>query len=137
MLPKLPEITPGLSVQAMKQAYHEWSKNISTSPFGRHLGHYPAILKSDGLKADSDKSLAMASSRDEIWKIHHQMFDYGIQNANCFTWWKQIVNAMIEKEPGNTSINQLCVIHLYKNDYNLLIGSQYRLAGIGVRPDAP
>jgi hypothetical protein len=35
---------------------------------------------------------------------------------------------MIEKDPGNPSIDRLRVIHLYENDYNMLIGSQYRAA---------
>jgi hypothetical protein len=35
---------------------------------------------------------------------------------------------MIEKEPGNPWIHHLRVIHLYENDYNLPIGSQYRTA---------
>jgi hypothetical protein len=35
---------------------------------------------------------------------------------------------MIEKDPGNPSIDRLRVIHLYENDYNLLLGTQYRAA---------
>jgi hypothetical protein len=125
---RIPEITPGLSLPAMKSAYRNWTESTSTSPSGRHLGHFHALLKPDGLKADSPESLDLAESRDEIWKIHHNMFEYGIQHAHCYTRWKQIVNAMIEKEPGNPWIHRLRVIHLYENDYNLLIGSQYRTA---------
>jgi hypothetical protein len=66
--------------------------------------------------------------RNSIWAIHHNMFEYGLRNAHCFSRWKNVVNAMIEKEPGNPWIHRLRVIHLYENDYNLFIGSQYRKA---------
>ena len=35
---------------------------------------------------------------------------------------------MIEKETGNPSIHRLRVIHLYENDYNLLLRTHYRKA---------
>jgi hypothetical protein len=125
---RLPAIIPELTLPNMKQAYKRWNENTSTSPSGRHLGHYHALLKPDGLNPDSDEFVALATSREEIWKLHHILFDYGIRNAHCFSRWKDVVNAMIEKEPGNPWIHRLRVIHLYKNDYNLLLGSQYRVA---------
>ena len=125
---RLAEIPPGLDPFEMKRAYRAWRESTSTSPSGRHLGHYHALLKPDGLTKDSEDATNLAADRDEIWKIHHTMFEYGISNAHCYTRWKNIVNAMIEKEPGNPWIHRLRVIHLYENDYNLLIGSQYRKA---------
>jgi len=112
----------------MKKAYRIWNENTSTSPLGRHLGHYHAILKADGLKRDSVEAIAMEASHNSIWSIHHGLFEYGIHNAHCFTRWKQIIKAMLEKEPGNPWIHQLRVIHLYENDYNLLLRTQYRKA---------
>ena len=32
---------------------------------------------------------------------------------------------MIEKEPGNPSLHRLCVIHLYENDYNAILGIKF------------
>jgi hypothetical protein len=125
---RLADIPPGLSLLEMKKAYRIWNENTSTSPSGRHLGHYHAILKVDVLKPNSAEALVTAESRNSIWTIHHSLFDYGIRNAHCFSRWKQIVNAMIEKEPGNPSIHRLRVIHLYENDYNLLLGTHYRKA---------
>jgi hypothetical protein len=125
---RLADIPPGLSLLEMKKAYRIWNKNTSTSPSGRHPGHYHAILKVDGLKPNSAEALVTAKSRNSIWTIHHSLFNYGIRNAHCFSRWKQIVNAMIEKEPGNPSIHCLRVIHLYKNDYNLLLGTHYQKA---------
>jgi hypothetical protein len=82
---RIPEITPGLTLPEMKGAYRNWRESTSTSPSGRHLGHFHALLKPDGLKRDSDEANDLAASRDEIWKIHHDMFEFGIQNAHCYT----------------------------------------------------
>jgi hypothetical protein len=125
---RLADIPPGLDPTEMKRAYRAWRESTSTSPSGRHLGHYHALLKPDGLTKDSEEAGNLAVERDEIWKIHHTMFEYGLSHAHCYTRWKNVVNAMIEKEPGNPWIHRLRVIHLYENDYNLLIGSQYRKA---------
>jgi hypothetical protein len=35
---------------------------------------------------------------------------------------------MIKKELDNPSIHRLQVVHLYQNEYNLLLGTQYRKA---------
>jgi hypothetical protein len=35
--------------------------------------------------------------------------------------WQNVVNSMIEKEPGNPKILRLQVIHLYEADYNLVL----------------
>jgi hypothetical protein len=125
---RIPEIPPGLSLPAMKKVYRIWNENTSTSLSGQHLGHYHALLKRDGLQKASVESIVLEASRNSIWSLHHNIFEYGIRNAHFFTRWKQIVNTMIEKEPGNPWIHRLCVIHLYENDYNLLIGTQYRNA---------
>jgi hypothetical protein len=124
----LADLPPGLSLLEMKKAYRIWNESTSTSTSGRHLGHYHAILKVDGLKSNSAEALVTAASRNSIWTIHHSLLYYGIRNAHCFSRWKQIVNAMIEKEPGNPAIHRLRVIHLYENDYNLLLGTHYRKA---------
>jgi hypothetical protein len=37
-----------------------------------------------------------------------------------------VVNAMLEKEPGDLKIHRLCVIHLYEADYNLMQSVKWR-----------
>ncbi len=43
-----------------------------------------------------------------------------------FPRWQNIVNVMIQKDPGNTKIHRLRVIHLYEADYNFLLGFKWR-----------
>ena len=52
----------------------------------------------------------------------HTMLVSTMQHFDC---WQQVVNTMIEKEPGNPSLHCLGVIHLYENDYNLILGTKY------------
>jgi hypothetical protein len=40
--------------------------------------------------------------------------------------WKTVVNSLLEKDPGTPKIHRLRVIHLYKWDYNLLLGIKWR-----------
>jgi hypothetical protein len=53
------------------------------------------------------------------------MLQYFIHHGYCFSHWQQVVNAMIEKEPSNPRIHQLCMIHLYKANYSLLLGIHF------------
>ena len=36
--------------------------------------------------------------------------------------WKEVVNCIINKKINSFLLNQLCVIHLFEADYNLVIG---------------
>jgi hypothetical protein len=54
------------------------------------------------------------------------MINYSIPHAYSYRWWKQVVNVMIEKEPGNARVHRLCVIHIYEADYNLLLQAKWQ-----------
>jgi hypothetical protein len=49
-----------------------------------------------------------------------------LSHGYYFNRWHQVVNAMIEKEPGDPRIHRLRVIHLYEADYSLTLGIQFR-----------
>ena len=61
-----------------------------------------------------------------MWHAHHACVQYATSHGFCFPRWQQVVNTMIEKEPGNPSLHRLQVIHLYENDYNLILGIKFR-----------
>jgi hypothetical protein len=58
--------------------------------------------------------------------VQHAIVSYGIKHGYSFQRWKQVVNAMIKKEPGNPQLHQLRVIHLYESDYNSLLRIKMR-----------
>jgi exonuclease III len=120
------EITPDITLDEMQQKYRCWPERTSTSPSGRHLSHYHALLKPDGSTSADDDYEALDGARKDVWFAHHAILQYSIRHGYCFKRWHQVVNAMIEKEPGDPRIHRLRVIHLYEADYSLLLGVQFR-----------
>jgi hypothetical protein len=120
------EISRDISFEDMKRKYRCWPERTSTSPSGRHLSHYHALLKPDGINPADDDSNDLDSARSAVWSAHHSLLQYSLRHGYCFNRWTQVVNAMIEKEPGDPRIHRLRVIHLYEADYSLLLGIQFR-----------
>ncbi len=85
----------------MQQKYRCWPERTSTSPSGRHLSHYHALLKPDGSTSADDDYEALDGARKDVWFAHHAILQYSIRHGYCFKRWHQVVNAMIEKEPGD------------------------------------
>jgi hypothetical protein len=107
------EICTDIIFDDMKQRYRCWPERMSTSPSGRHLSHYHALLKPDGLYPDDDAFEELDSACQAVWSAHHSILQYFLCHGYCFNRWHQVVNAMIEKEPGNPHIHHLRVIHTY------------------------
>jgi hypothetical protein len=122
---KLPEPSPEITLQAMKQKYQNWSKGTSTSPSGRHLGHKHALLRPCSLNPNSPELEHPNNLHKTIWRVHHGMLNFGLRKGYCFNRWKTVVTTLIEKDPGNPRIYRLRVIHLYDDCYNLLLRLTY------------
>jgi hypothetical protein len=86
------------------KGFTSWKEATTTSPSGRHLGHYKALITDPILLDCLRKFLNIAISR-------------GI----AIPRWCKAVNVMIEKDPGSPRINRLRIIHLFEADYNLFL----------------
>ena len=86
----------------IKKGFKSWKESTTTSPSGRHLGHYKALIQDPLLLTCMCKFLNIAISR-------------GISIPR----WCQAVNVLIEKDHGQPRINRLRIIHLFEADYNL------------------
>ena len=121
------EIDPTITLEQFQQAYLKWRVGTSTSPSGRHLSHLHALFQPVGQANDPpERSQFYRDVKDLLWFMHHACVHYATRYGYCFDRWRQVVTTMIEKEPGNPAIHRLRVIHLYENDYNLLLGTKYR-----------
>ena len=104
-----------------------WKESTSTSPSGRHLGHYMALVKPHGISPSNNTLFAqMESQRAEILSVHLGIINYCLKFGYSLKRWQTVVNVMIEKEPGNPQIHRLRVIHIYETDYNLMLSVKHR-----------
>ncbi len=88
----------------ISKGFKGWKETTSTSPLGRHLGHYKALIQ-DPVMLDC---LA-------------KFLDIAITRGISIPRWQQAVNVMIEKDKGDPKINRLRIIHLFEADYNLFL----------------
>ena len=119
-----PPIDTTLTLQDVKDGFRIWAERTSTSPSGRHLGHYKTLLAPTGLPPDSKDPIV--GFGDRMMSIHTKLLNLAILTGYCFECWIYVVNCWIEKEAGRPKLDRLRIIHLYEADYNL----------IGLQPDS-
>ena len=115
-----------ISPDDMMNRYKNWNEKTTTSPSGRHLGHYHALFRPFKYNNEEEKE-ELERKRNVIIQLHHTMLMIAIKNGFVYKRWKKIVTQMIEKEPGNPKLYRLRVIHLYECDLNLLFGIVFRI----------
>lgn len=93
--------SPTIMVDHFQRLYARMDERTSSSPSGRHLGHYKVAAKSDWL---SELHAAMMSIPYKV----------GISPQR----WQQIVDVMLEKKPGERKIHRLRIVALLESDYN-------------------
>jgi hypothetical protein len=103
-----------------------WKESTSTLPSGLHLGHYKALVSRNNADLDTDEGKLIEKQRKELISAHVAMINYSLLRSYSYSRWKNVVNVMIEKEPGNSKVHRLRVIHLYEADYNFLLQAKWR-----------
>jgi hypothetical protein len=93
-------ITPETFITGIKR----WRESTSTSPSGRHLGHYKALIQDEDLLSPIVTLVQLALTR-------------GI----ALDRWTKSVTVMIEKIDSFPVITKLRIIHLFEADYNLIL----------------
>jgi hypothetical protein len=88
----------------VKYGFNKWKETTSTSPFGRHLGHYKEIVKDD-----------------RLLRCMTQFLDAVVKHGLTMTRWCNAVNIMIEKDPGAPKMTRLRIIHLFEADFNFFL----------------
>ena len=101
-------VDPVISVTAFVNTIQDWKETTSTSPSGRHLGHYrTAILD------------------PRVAQLHTDMLNIPIASGFALDRWLLSVTPMIEKVEGLPYLTRLRVIHLFEADYNLFLKLVY------------
>jgi hypothetical protein len=78
------DIQTNITLDEFKMHVKKWKKTTSTSPSGRHLGHYCTALLDD-----------------RVASLHTDMLNITIKHDLAPERWTQSVTPMIEKDEGN------------------------------------
>jgi hypothetical protein len=90
-------------------AIKAWKERTSTSPSGRHLGHYKLLVKT---YEDKTSSKDLKEAAGQILKLMVDMMDLASDKGFILDRWTKVINIMIYKKTGVYLIHKLRVIHL-------------------------
>jgi hypothetical protein len=93
------EIEVEITREKMMNKYRRWKERTSTSPLGRHLGHFHALFRP--LKAkDEDNRERLEGIRQDIIALHALMLQTAYNNEHVYKRWEYILTCMLGKDTG-------------------------------------
>jgi hypothetical protein len=119
------ELDIKITKEKMMDKYTRWKERTSTSPSGRHLGHFHALFRPLKAKDDEDRD-RLEGKRTDIIELHANMLQTAYENEHVYQRWEYILTCMLGKDSGIPRIHRLRVIHLYECDLNLLFSIFFR-----------
>jgi hypothetical protein len=102
-------ISPVVTTEDFISCFGCVAEKISSSPSGRHVGHYLACID---LKDELSVLLAV---------VHAAMMSIPLAGGFCPERWRQAIDIMLEKIPGTPRINKLRIIQLLEADLNQVL----------------
>ncbi len=90
-----------ISVEEFSNLYKVLSKSTSSSPLGRHTGHYK-----------------VASTQEHLADLHSKMMSIPHLASFSPDVWQQVIDLLLEKDPGDPKIHCLRIIALQESDFN-------------------
>jgi Reverse transcriptase (RNA-dependent DNA polymerase) len=113
----LKQISNEISFEEFCSGLNKWRERTTTSPSGRHLGHYKILLR---LPVYND-SLYRVNLSTKILHLYYQIAISTTQIGQPIDRWTNVTTCMIEKVKNMPRVDKLRVIHLFEADYNLLL----------------
>ena len=124
----VPEGLPFITLEEARECLQCWNEKTSTSPLGCHLGFYKAMVC---LLRDPHKEcdpVHLATCQETMLQAQVDLIDHCIKHGHTLNGWKNVLNVVIEKEPGNCKIHKLRVIHLFEADLSLFLSVKWKQA---------
>jgi hypothetical protein len=116
------KISSRISLLDFTSAIKAWKERTSTSPSGRHLGHYKLIVQT---YEDKHAKPEIRKAAGEILHLIVNIMDLACDKGFILDRWTTVINVMIYKKPGVYLMSKLRVIHLFEADYNFIIGTVF------------
>ena len=110
---------PTLTLPQLIKRLRRWKETTTTSPSGRHLGHYKSLLPPHPYDIQEFKK----TQAGQILSVHLAILNFCATTGYSLHRWQKIVTTMIPKEPNNFKIHKLRVIHLYEADLTALFST--------------
>ena len=98
------QINAHITEEEFRHYFQHKDECTESSPSGRHVGHYKAILYNKDLV-----SLVVA------------MLNIGLCSGIALERWKKALSIMLEKDKGSPKIERLRIIQLFEADFNFLL----------------
>jgi hypothetical protein len=106
-------ISPVVTTEDFISCFVCVAEKTSSSPSGRHVGHYLACTD---LKDELSGLLAA---------VHAAMISIPLAEGFCPELWRQAIDIMLENIPGVPRINKLRIIQLLEADLNQVLRSAF------------
>jgi hypothetical protein len=100
----LEPLSQEITIADWKKGFSVWKESTSTSPSGRNLSIYKALLSCPTITKDLCEILNII--------LRLQLIP---------SRWCKAITVLIEKDPGNPCINRLRMIHLFEADFNFFL----------------
>ena len=114
---RLKELSDKITYEEFNLAMKKWDERTTTSPSGRHLGHYKILQR---LKVSTNEQGIKQNISEKILNVYYQVMSIVTNLGGTLTRWCQVTTCMIEKIKGNPRLDKLRIIHLYEADYNII-----------------
>jgi hypothetical protein len=102
------DIPTEISPDDVLHGFRGWKEQTSTSPSGRHLGHYRALIQDPVLL-----------------QCFVYFMNIAVARGIAIPRWCHATNVMIEKDAGKPCIHRLRIVHLFEADFNFFLKLQW------------
>ena len=127
-LRSVPEGLPFIALEEARDRLKCWNESTSTSPSGRHLGFCEAVvclLRDPHKDCDPEH---LSSCQDAMSQAQVDLINHCIKHGYSLKRWQNVLNVVIEKEPGNCEIHRLRAIHSFEADLSLFLSVKWKQA---------
>lgn len=114
-----PMIDERPTLNDMQECFRRWPEKTSTSPSGKHLGHYRALAQPRSSHVDIAE-YPECISRDTLQQVNLDILNLCVDTITPLARWKTVHNLFLRKDVNNNRVHRHRVIHLTEADWTFL-----------------